>query len=321
MSEYKLVPLPFLKFLEYKHVPSLLSGNLRFGSLQKYRILEILSGDSWIGDRREGLVVNFIEQRVRTDTRGNTISENMSKYIRHVEAWAFCMSMGSIYDLVIAMARTSPAYSYDSCTSISDIQILVDRVKNASYSEGRISDFFGVYSRFCVYRSTPEVNFVQNDNFAGPNPFLKDLQYIPQCEYRILLVPKAPIKYQDDIFLSIGDCSDIMQARRLSSGKLITPSQLFTMDLDAALLTLQTIVQDWYKEFPDVTHADAIRMDEWHERLKPIIGDAYGSMRFRHGQPDEFVDMMFVIKHWTPDPIYRALRSYLSDRKIHIALG
>ena len=42
------------KFLEEKHVPSLLSGTFLFRRLRYYQLLEMCTGDQDIGDKGEG---------------------------------------------------------------------------------------------------------------------------------------------------------------------------------------------------------------------------------------------------------------------------
>ena len=204
------------KFLHAAHVSAVVdAGTVKIGSLSHYRALE--GGDQWIADRLEG--------RIEIDPGGVTITEHEDAVtpllphslrhsfhaesggrigfapgakitIEHPDVYIFSASLGDLTALRETMCREAQE-QYDSCVGIRSAELLAHRMlfrgKVSNLDDTKMSHLFSGFK-------CSEVNYIELSRTAelgrAPevSPFLKDVRFKDQKEFRIAFWPRRPIE-------------------------------------------------------------------------------------------------------------------------------
>jgi hypothetical protein len=205
------------KFLKSEHVDGLVKDrNIRFGRLNYYRLLEVATGDQWIGDKTEGIAETKVEteysaekpdpvaeQRLKdagllssTDGITPTVSITGTVIHDHVDCFVFSFSRGEFDKLRAVMCNPDrPDYSYDACVQILNAEALVTALReNGRVGLGgeRLSEHFDVeMGRVRYDRAVHDFSVA---GVAPGDPLVKDARYEEQSEVRIILLPKGQVR-------------------------------------------------------------------------------------------------------------------------------
>ncbi|MFS2010352.1 hypothetical protein ACCD06_10815 [Azospirillum sp. CT11-132] len=220
------------RFLNKEHVGSLLNGCLRFGSLQRYRLLEEIKGDKWIGDRREYVSESLIEKAssnspadrdlFKSLKNDGAISVNGScevviqnvKIIKNGNGFVFSMCAGEIEELKESMCNPKDDSAYDACIEIKNVELLCAKIWSHGTVDGTpIPDLFFSISHDRVAYDWDIASYIPYGTF--PSPFKKLPSYQKQSEYRIFLEPKTNIA-KNHIFIRLNDKVDLFKEIDLS---------------------------------------------------------------------------------------------------------
>jgi hypothetical protein len=224
------------------------------------------------------------------------------------------MSFGLIDELLIGMKKFSGPYVYDSYLHINGITKLIDRIGRAKFKDGVISEYFDIKYNHCRYGNRNIINHVSSSkNLLPSDIFHKNSDFSYQKEFRIVLYPKSRWPRCDDLFVEIGDCSDLFFINHVDTINNKN-NNIFDMNHNEAIKLLKKIDQDWKSKFPVPSEADLDEVNLFHERAMPIIGRAYGSIRFNDPKRlSKELDWMLTIPKDLPDHIYRELSFFVSD--------
>jgi hypothetical protein len=295
------------KFLNASDAPHVLGGSLKLGSLSKYRLMEALTGDGWIGDRQEGIAITHRTEEFRDGYRGYN-----NRYIRHIEGYLFCASHGDIGRLRQSMMVDAPI-SYDGCIEIVSGYTLFELIKAAPYLNGSVADYFTVGAAPCRYEEIPPIHMGGPGANVRPNPFLKSLRYASQSEFRIFLQPRDEVPRHDDLFLTIEVPDGLF---RLQPPGNLGPRMAnpFEMEREAAIAELTNVMDIWDAGPGRLNSGDGGE-EELHEQLLPQLCRAYGALRFTHDLRSLMLDTVLVAPPPHPSMIYNGLRWFLQDAR------
>lgn len=202
------------KFLHAQHASAVLeAGTVKIGSLSHYRNLE---GDQWIADKLEGRVViepgaitisenedkltpllpHSLRNHVRAESGGTiTYAPGVKITIEHPDAYIFSATIGDLTKLKDVMCRDS-AERYDACIGINSIEHLAHRMffrgRSLNLNNTRMSRLFSGFEcspvKYDILSRTTELG-----RAPEASPFLKDVKFEAQSEYRIAFWPRQPI--------------------------------------------------------------------------------------------------------------------------------
>ena len=205
----------YYKFLRSEYIDKTLkSGQIRFGRLLYYRLLEHSTGDQWIGDRLEGLANTVVNLKITADNPNqsakkilhdkNIISmvdaaslEMRNAIIKDdIDCYIYSFSYGDVLKLKAVMSDPKrPDYAYDACIQIADGEVLYRAIKDwgeVTRADGtgatRLSDHFHVGWGYVRYGSS-QFDFNRH-GIAPADPLKKDSRYREQAEVRVILGPK-----------------------------------------------------------------------------------------------------------------------------------
>jgi hypothetical protein len=279
------------KFLSQEHVDAFISGSIRMGGFDTYSLLELISGDQWIGDKQESRSVTFVDNvsNAHVSIRGNIIiSRN----------YGYCLSLshGDIEQLSDAMANSDSPYRYDACIEIINPHKFMRRL--ASALDRIFSNFgkMGFEGRAVTYAGTGNEHAANNfDNHNPYDPFLKPEKYSAQAEYRIVVLMDQADQKHNYLQLQIGDLSDIVQQRKIHNNPQ-TYNEPFILDEYEARSSIISILESM-KKLDRTDHA------KYEAATKGLIY-AYGCIRFckndfRHPELEFFI-MMYELERRTP---------------------
>lgn len=200
------------KFLNSKHVDSLLSGHLRLGSIESFRMMD---APQWIADRTEGTSTGLADisissdhpdfEKVRTSLGQNRfvqfapdatfknfkMANNSFTYL-HPPVHLWCSSMEPFEAARKAMCEDAPEeYRYDACVLVEDIELFVKNVGRTGSVDGRpLGDFIRAIKGSAV-KYTKKIYDLTAEVMPPANPFEKPAEYESQNEFRILFGPKG----------------------------------------------------------------------------------------------------------------------------------
>jgi len=177
--------MPYYKFLHARDVCHVMSGSIRLGNLQYYRLLEILTQNDFIGDIREGQRDHPFE-----DSLDGPIKMMNCTGVSQATGFAFCYSEGPYDKLNAEFSKARPGVeAYDSCIEIMDPHDLTHALMigecNGKYAGKALSDLGDVENRRVEYYDDRQIK--PGEKVANANGFQKDIKYIDQAECRILL--------------------------------------------------------------------------------------------------------------------------------------
>jgi len=204
------------KFLHAPHVGAVLNtGTVKIGSLSHYRALE--GGDQWIADRLEGrveiepgevvvsenednvtpLLPHSLRNHLRAESGGTIrFAPGVKITVEHPDVYVFSASIGDLTKLREIMCRESQE-QYDSCIGIASIEQLAHRM----FFRGKVLDFDGMkMSRLFAGFRCSEVSYdtlsraPELGRAPEASPFLKDVRFENQREYRIAFWPHHAIQ-------------------------------------------------------------------------------------------------------------------------------
>lgn len=212
----------FYKFLHTKDISKYTNeGSIRFRRLKYYRLLEVATGDQWIGDRAEGLSVTRINTEVSPsnpnpdakrwlkdagiadlgDTSNSIVIKNAT-LTREYDCFIFSFSKGNVDELTSAMCDPQRLYyAYDACLKIRDPVSLCEALRKDGLVNGKpLADHFAIH--------LGQVNYGKMEHdfsaagVAPADPLLKDDRFKAQSEFRLILAPKETV-IGDDVTVSL----------------------------------------------------------------------------------------------------------------------
>lgn len=192
----------------------MLEGCLRVGNARYYRLLELVSGDEWIGDKAEATAVGdtgplsitpsnsdpktlqmLEDNRIANISPGSSfIVKDGVKIISYAHCYIFSFSVGVLENLKSIMCDTTrPQYAYNGCLEILDIEGLCECLwSKGKVDEKPLQEFFTKMEHGAVKYSGQ-----LNDPWSAPiqaDPFLKAQKYTSQSEYRIIFHSRPETK-------------------------------------------------------------------------------------------------------------------------------
>lgn len=306
------------KFLDQQHVALLLAGKMKFGRLMRYRLLEIASGDRWIGDVREGVAITHVAEANLADLAqaplkvaleeagfiravpGAPVVVNGVRIVQEVDAFICSFSSGEFAPLHEVMCRSPDRPNYTAAVEVLDQDALVSRVEAGVLPCGRpVKDVFHVECGRVVYDGH-EADW--NGALMGAHPYRKEGAFEGQHEWRVVLYPREPVG---------GDYVDL----QIDAAELFVQIQVEAIFVDD---------RDW-RPTPAVAAA-LIRQEQEVERNGPRPADWYQRQDNR-----DLVASYFVLRHdggcqaadsacvqRMPRPmLVRRLAAYLNRHGIH----
>jgi hypothetical protein len=207
------------KFLDSRFINCLLAGQLRFGRLLYYRMLETVTKDCWIGDALEGVAHTKIdglhispetpnplarkrlrEARIVEMSELSTMSITNSTFTQEIDCFVFCFASGDLQQLTKTMCPSDrPEYAYDGCVSIADPALLAYAILDSGKIDGQpVRDSFSLQLGTVDYE--PAEDDFLSKGVAPADPFKKNHRYAAQQEARIVLIPRLPI---DSDFITV----------------------------------------------------------------------------------------------------------------------
>jgi hypothetical protein len=232
----------YYKFLNKCHIPTTVKGQFRFGRLRYYQLLEMVTGDEWIGDRHDGLGTTNVTIRLEGNPGEDALRKRLSdariisagsetkvsitglKIINEIDCFVFCFSKGDLNQLVENMCSAERAdYAYDGCLQLKNPEEIRRRRWNEGKVEGRpLNELFEIAIFDEVRYDGKESEFVSAP-IAPADPFVKLRKYTSQQEWRFVLKPRTPIDL-DNVTVICNGCAELlieevipakaMQARR-----------------------------------------------------------------------------------------------------------
>ena len=258
----------YYKFLDKKYVSSTIEGSLKFGRLRYYQLLEIMTGDQWIGDRNEGVARTKVtatlqegnpEHAVLLDRLSKTgfkLGPGSSAELRDVtirnelDCFVFCVSEGELAQLAASMSAPERAqYAYDSCLQLRDPQEIMQRLWAQGFVDGQpLPALFK-----SLHFGQVSYDWAERDLGDGPaasgDPFVKSSRYTEQRERRFVLVPNATIE-QDGVFVQCAAISDLLvEVNRGLPARTHTPGEFDNVSENSLLEEIRSIWQTWDEEF------------------------------------------------------------------------
>ena len=200
------------KFLDSQFIDYLLSGQIRFGRLLYYRMLETVTKDCWIGDLLEGVATTRIDDLHISPTAPNplarkrlqearivqmddrsSISITNSTFIQEIDCFVYCFASGDLEQLTKTMCPCDrPEYAYDGCVSIADPALLAYAILDSGKINGQlVRDNFSLQVGSVGYE--PAEDDFLGKGVASADAFKKNHRYAAQQEVRIILIPKQAI--------------------------------------------------------------------------------------------------------------------------------
>lgn len=198
----------YYKFLSKQHVTCVLNGNLRLGGFDTYSLLEIVTGDKWIGDREESRVISTLDHL--SDLSRNLLVENCN-LVSFSYGYCLSLSRGGLGRLSSCMAHSQSPYRYDGCIKITNMQELVTRIGRAF--DRRFPKKFrmmGFEGKPVVYGHGNGTRKARNfQDHISHDPFSKPVRYRDQAEFRIAVTMNPEQQTQNFFQLEVSDIRDI----------------------------------------------------------------------------------------------------------------
>jgi len=272
----------FYKFLSKEHVDYFLRGSLRLGGFDTYSLLEIITGDEWIGDRQESRAITRLDS-----LSGHGVYIRNSNLIMHSYGYCLSLSVGHLPKLIDAMANSKSPYRYDACIEIYDMNAFMNRLGKAL--ETKYLNF-----RSMGFDGRP-VNYVNSSNqfdashfgdFHSHDPYSKPAKYCEQSEFRIAVIMDKQDQDHNYLTIDVGDISDI--ARTVSVPSTAAPwSSPFKLNEDQAKMSIVSILKALKSPGGEVA--------AFREKSIQDLIYAYGCLRFtganewRYGELEQFI--------------------------------
>lgn len=306
------------KYLKSNHADSFLSGNLYFGNLKYYRLLEIATGDSSVGDRFEGASLtllngdtadaltgaNFRQQLAHhgiagSDTRNARFVFSDFEVVQQIDGFVLCTSLSG------PSAAQTIDTSYNGCITISDIDAFASEIalSGVEASTGRrLADVGMVVAKPVVYDWRSHDGTLEPS--PSPDPFRKRPSYGAQQEHRILFVPHEKIK-QDHIVIRCPQVAPLLSFSEIAVD-LSVPSAI-DYQLEIRNITneyrrdLKEFESNYSEFFPteeqkaEKTRFEKIIFEKYYYRLGRAI------LERRKHEPDEGLDNRLISQ--APVPI------------------
>ena len=208
-NEY-LPPAKWVKVMKKRWAEELrLKGTIRFGNLEEYRNWE----NEILGDKNDGQGMH-----VMNDCEYHTNSMN--------EIYAWCASLPGIsHRRILDIAKSN---NYDCIVEIKCALKFIERISKSLHAKDRRNSTLHLHCGKVQYDRGDQVSMkrLNNQKFHF-NVFQKGNTFCKDKEYRLSLT-RAPIipctrtgpfelPYKECIFLDIGNCSDIITIKKLSS--------------------------------------------------------------------------------------------------------
>lgn len=207
------------RFLDSQHVSGILNGQIRVGNLNYYRLLEIVTGDKWIGDKEEGIARNTLsaisitpenrdsktleileENNIAQIAPGSTFICSQINIISYVNCFIWSMSLGELRDLKPIMTNPENSlYTYNSCIEIMNVAAFSRHLMTYGTINGEPAGklFTNIGQNRVEYLGNE--GDLRNGKIQA-SPFLKSPIYKTQAEFRFAFYLRNPSK-EDHIFI------------------------------------------------------------------------------------------------------------------------
>lgn len=225
------------RFMDSEYVPGLLSGRIRIGNAKYYSLLEIVTGNKWIGDKEEcvarGMADNISvspdrrdpdDLRILTDYRitdnvpeGSTFTVQSLNIINQGNYFIWSASRGDIESLRATMSNPQYAqFAYDGCIEILNPEAFAGHI----LKHGMIN---GVPLRNVMKDVIPApVDYTQRvfdirEENISLSPFVKAPDFKLQSEYRFAFSPHVEIE-EDHLFIDFPDATSFLRRVFVNEG-------------------------------------------------------------------------------------------------------
>jgi hypothetical protein len=317
------------KFLDRRHVASLVRGTFKFGRLRYYRLLEQVTGDGWIGDRREGVAVTVLraakvdssdpndqEMRARLEAAGviemapgNVVHLENVTIINSIDCFVLCFSIGNLEGLVKHMSsKDRGKYAYDACVSLTD----ADELEKRLWREGRVGEkrldelFTGIRADKVRYGDWIEGDLGTHPASIG-DPFFKGDKYRDQAEWRFVLYPRQQIE-KDSVFVHCMAAGELLREEGIQSeaSQWSVDAELATMSCEQIRSEMWGLWSTWDQKQRRFRHQDgdggfeaSVKHNEEMEGLfradfRPRIQKLYFELRTRWNMPFPRIDEAII---------------------------
>lgn len=284
--------MPDYKFLRSEHLPALLGGSVRLGSLGYYRLLEGLSGDDWIGDKSEARVNAQIADGLYTAPGGGHIRFTNCTPLVTGDGYVFSFSRGDFDPLSALFQQSRPGMDgYSGCVRVLDADRLRHALARGTIANGALAgstlhSLGRVELQEVTYKDSPPLQLHPFGALPKGNPFLKSAKFSTQSEVRICVQCETPT---DALTIQIEDADEIFS--------------VVSIGLDPPVAAHRT-VQESFEEASQIMRAGMTTAEEKRRALS-----AYAVLRM--SVPDNAVDIAIAAD--IPDFFVRdMLEGYLS---------
>ena len=203
----------YYKFLSEEHLAAFMSGAIRMGGFDTYSLLEIITGDRWIGDREESRAITRLD---RLSTR--QIFVKNSSFVSMSYGYCFSLSVGNFERLRDAMINSLSPYKYDACIEILNMPQFLRRLGLAL--EKTFPNFreMGFEAKTVTYSDAGNQHDAKHWNdYNSHNPFSKPTIYSDQKEFRVAVTMDRDDQKYNYLKVEAGDISDIARPIKLPS--------------------------------------------------------------------------------------------------------
>lgn len=298
--------MAFYKFLRDEHVDGLCGGSIRMGSLGFYRVLELLSGDSWIGDKADARTEYRIKDTVLHNPDGSlALSMKGNIVVTYAKGYVFSFSEGMFDDLYREFSvpqRGAPGYA--SAVEILHPRKLLRaftwaRCTSGRHAGKRLPEIGKLHVGKVAYDEVPP----EIDPFGrlptASSGFVKHGRFAKQREWRI--------------FLECAETDDAMMVQTPDANRLLSATHrgidrpVLSSGDENALLTLEELARSALRlqgsahSTPDFNEGWMERFDReqatFRERMEtdwqPAVIKAYAAARA--SRPSARIDELIVM--------------------------
>lgn len=292
---------------------------LKFGRLRYYRLLEIATLNSRIGDRREGLaftrvdkvtvgngqnedIRHALEEAGIAKVNGGELTLQASVFSNEIDCFVMSLGAGSFKDLSKELAESGPD-AYDAALELSSFDQLIRAIGVAEYDGHPLRERFEIYAGSVQYGKHEPSDLLLTGRVETGDPFFKDEQlYKHQSEFRLALIPKGIAPKGDNVFVQLQGSEPFFQQKALERRSSRIVRNTVPEDINFEAVICECFAKWSERTRNKFTHSMSseeilMRIQEEEKSFEPIrrrLIDAYWSNR--HQSSSDEVDAAIANK-------------------------
>lgn len=310
-----------------------MSGRLRFGNINLYRLLEATLADTFIGDRAEGRAETLLDtatvqdeairRKMLSDLRISAdqgvevqISESFSRSF--APGFVLSLSQGDLPALRRVFCNGNDRANYDACVRVDDVHGLAREIfEHGQLDDGRhVLDLFGTYeARSVTYSASASAQY--DGEFSSPSLFEKKARYSAQHEFRVALIPTQNIP-DDALFVTLPRARAFLHLEFREPRERCEATRAADDDRIKLLRRIRDALESYdrdlaaRRERTTLTAAFDEANEEFRARHLRALGEAYWALRQEFGLREEPLDDWFAFERRNLDVLRRRFQTLLA---------